>query len=121
MKLAAVLQTDRLGYERCEHRHPVIKHLGVVRPPRGAGRRTFDVLKEPENRDGPITVASGYNQTDGTLRMSGLSRDLLPAEGIKRQKRTTAHSGDCDRPFQPKMITDSGDRDHAVTRPTGSA
>src|SRR6202045_4403565 len=32
-----------------------------------------------------------------------------------------AHSGDCDRPFRPKVITDSGDRDHAVTRPIGSA
>jgi hypothetical protein len=32
-----------------------------------------------------------------------------------------AHSGDCDRPFQPKVITDSGDRDHAVARPIGSA
>jgi len=33
----------------------------------------------------------------------------------------TAHSGDCDRPFQPKVITDSGDRDHAVMRPEGPA
>ena len=32
-----------------------------------------------------------------------------------------AHSGDCDRPFQPKVITDSGDRDHAVMRPEGPA
>jgi len=32
-----------------------------------------------------------------------------------------AHSGDCDRPFRSKVITDSGDRDHAVTRPIGSA
>src|SRR5438309_8413537 len=30
-----------------------------------------------------------------------------------------ACSGDCDRPFRPKVITDSGDRDHAVTRPIG--
>ena len=33
----------------------------------------------------------------------------------------TAHSGDCDRPFQPKVITDSGDRDHVLTRPTEAA
>ena len=26
-----------------------------------------------------------------------------------------AHSGDCDQPFRPKVITDSGDRDHATT------
>jgi hypothetical protein len=32
-----------------------------------------------------------------------------------------AHSGDCDRPFQPKVITDSGDRDHVLTRPTEAA
>jgi hypothetical protein len=35
--------------------------------------------------------------------------------------RNSAHSGDCDRPFQPKVITDSGDRDHVLTRPTESA
>jgi hypothetical protein len=32
-----------------------------------------------------------------------------------------AHSGDCDRPFRPKVITDSGDHDHAVTRRTEPA
>jgi ATP-dependent exoDNAse (exonuclease V) alpha subunit len=32
----------------------------------------------------------------------------------------TAYSGDCDRRFQPKVITDFGDRDHVVTRPTES-
>jgi len=28
-----------------------------------------------------------------------------------------AHSGDCDQPFRPKVITDSGDRNHATTPP----
>jgi len=32
-----------------------------------------------------------------------------------------AHSGDCDHPFRPKVITDSGDRDHATTPPIVSA
>ena len=32
-----------------------------------------------------------------------------------------ACSGDCDRPFRPKVNTDSGDRDHPVMRPIGSA
>jgi hypothetical protein len=32
-----------------------------------------------------------------------------------------AHSGDCDRPFRPKVITDSGDHDHAVRPPRGPA
>src|SRR5437762_14010686 len=31
--------------------------------------------------------------------------------------RQTACSGDCDRRFRSKVITDSGDRDRAVTRP----
>jgi|SRR6516164_6016742 len=35
--------------------------------------------------------------------------------------RSGADSGDCDQPFRLKVITDSGDRDHAMTRPTGSA
>ena len=26
-----------------------------------------------------------------------------------------AYSGDCDQPFRPKVIIDSGDRDHATT------
>ena len=29
----------------------------------------------------------------------------------------SADSGDCDQPFRLKVITDSGDRDHAMTRP----
>ena len=33
----------------------------------------------------------------------------------------TADSGDCDQPFRPKVITDSGDRDHSMTPPTESA
>src|ERR1700758_5457846 len=32
--------------------------------------------------------------------------------GEDRSQRL-ACSGDCDRPFRPKVITDSGDRDHA--------
>jgi hypothetical protein len=40
---------------------------------------------------------------------------------VKQAARQPAHSGDCDRPFQPKVITDSGDRDHAVMRPEGPA
>ena len=40
---------------------------------------------------------------------------------IQRDTIQTACSGDCDQPFRPKVITDSGDRDHAVTRPIGSA
>jgi len=32
-----------------------------------------------------------------------------------------AHSGDCDRPFRPKVITGSGDHDHAVRPPRGPA
>ena len=43
---------------------------------------------------------------------------------VEREEVLDLHcacSGDCDRPFRPKVITDSGDRDHAVTRPIGSA
>jgi len=42
-------------------------------------------------------------------------------EELKALDVESAHSGDCDRPFQPKVITDSGDRDHVLTRPTESA
>jgi len=36
-------------------------------------------------------------------------------ERIIESGELTAHSGDCDQPFRPKVITDSGDRDHAST------
>jgi hypothetical protein len=45
----------------------------------------------------------------------------LDAAFLGRFAAVFAHSGDCDRPFQPKVITDSGDRDHAVMRPEGPA
>ena len=64
------------------------------------------------------------------------STELLPAAVLTRKavvyiRQSTqaqvqsnlesACSGDCDRPFQPKVITDSGGRDQAVARPTKSA
>src|SRR5271167_257525 len=42
---------------------------------------------------------------------------ILPSHSIHR----VAHSGDCDRPFRPKVITGSGDHDHAVRPPRGPA
>ena len=43
---------------------------------------------------------------------------LRPADqAIARSLRILrAHSGEDDQPFRPKVITDSGDRDHAVSR-----
>ena len=52
-------------------------------------------------------------ERDGFRRVEVIS-------GVAR-RRHCAHSGDCDRPFQPKVITDSGDRDHVLTRPTEAA
>jgi diadenosine tetraphosphate (Ap4A) HIT family hydrolase len=37
------------------------------------------------------------------------------------RKLDVAYSGDCDQPFRPKVITDSGDRDHATMPPIVSA
>ena len=60
------------------------------------------------------------------------STELLPAAVLTRKavvyiRQSTqaqvqsnlesACSGDCDQPFRLKVITDSGDRDHAMTRP----
>ena len=46
--------------------------------------------------------------------------DLIAA--LSRSDQTKgAHSGDCDRPFRPKVITYSGDHDHAIMRPKGPA
>src|SRR5271166_6419510 len=44
---------------------------------------------------------------------------LVNRKRVKRLMRLIAHSGDCDRPFRPKVITGTGDRDHAVCRPEG--
>ena len=64
----------------------------------------------------------------GTLASAGASRDGPGAKTATRSRTLVvsrgtngACSGDCDRPFRPKVITDSGDRDHAVMRPIGSA
>ena len=49
--------------------------------------------------------------------------DTQPTAGFKAIMREAAraHSGDCDRPFRPKVITGSGDHDHAVRPPRGPA
>jgi hypothetical protein len=46
---------------------------------------------------------------------------LKDSLSTKRGGDHVAYSGDRDRPYRSKVITDSGDRDHAVTRPIGSA
>ena len=53
--------------------------------------------------------------------LSNLYNDAYrPLLGKKHPNALGQHSGDCDRPFQLKVITHSGDRDQAVTRPIGS-
>ena len=63
-------------------------------------------------------------------RLGSAAPEWIPASVLLMELRerllwrlhdADACSGDCDRPFRPKVITDSGDRDHAVTRPIGSA
>ena len=54
---------------------------------------------------------------DAWLEAAAITEGAL----FRRIWRLPAHSGDCDRPFRPKVITDSGDRDHVLTRPTESA
>ena len=43
------------------------------------------------------------------------TRRLVRGISFKRVGQTGADSGDCDQPFRPKVITDSGDRDHVST------
>jgi hypothetical protein len=42
-----------------------------------------------------------------------LKRDAAPGSDGLTWRTYDAHSGEGDRPFRPKLITDSGDRDHA--------
>ena len=46
---------------------------------------------------------------------AALSSGCKPHPAIRSSRKQPEHadSGDCDRPFRPKVITDSGDRDHA--------
>jgi hypothetical protein len=37
----------------------------------------------------------------------------VPQAALAMDARRSAHSGEGDRPFRPKLITDSGNRDHA--------
>jgi uncharacterized membrane protein HdeD (DUF308 family) len=73
---------------------------------RGAAALLFaiTILSLPPHAVAPLALLfTAYVAADGALAI------------------LVAHSGDCDRPFQPKVITDSGDRDHVLTRPTESA
>src|SRR5205814_10247953 len=56
-------------------------------------------------------VGGGWNQDEVE------DHGTVYATRFKRVRESIACSGDCDRPFRPKVITDSGDRDHAAMRP----
>src|SRR5580704_4098200 len=66
-----------------------------------------------------------WREMDSNFRYRGrrpASGRSLRAQRVETDAaKGSAHSGDCDRPFQPKVITDSGDRDHVLTRPTEAA
>src|SRR5438067_741782 len=101
----------------------------VMAEPRGTGM----ALCAGTLRVGAKNGKKEANQKAPDRRQPAL---LLPLTGArKRNQRPSADpavisalsqtdgacSGDCDRPFRPKVITDSGDRDHAAMRPIGSA
>jgi hypothetical protein len=65
-------------------------------------------------------MSASENWTITMIELPGVIESGMPGRNGQR-KPGTAHSGDCDRPFQPKVITDSGDRDHVLTRPTEAA
>ncbi|MEA2212404.1 MAG: hypothetical protein QOF83_2352, partial [Solirubrobacteraceae bacterium] len=48
-----------------------------------------------------------------TLRPCRVHYADRPRRSSPKGSPSVADSGDCDRPFRPKVITDSGDRDHA--------
>jgi hypothetical protein len=72
----------------------------------------------PDHRQGSIPIgrhprsAASFNQASVQSRAPAALHRLCPDAG---SRRTLNHSGDCDQPFRPKVITDSGDRDHAIT------
>src|SRR5438045_379599 len=55
-----------------------------------------------------LAIAGIKRATASLARDYGEGREPMPKPGD-----LVACSGDCDRPFRPKVITDSGDRDHA--------
>ena len=61
-----------------------------------------------------------FDNIDHTLLLRAVRKHVAYKWALLCIERC-AHSGDCDRPFQPKVITDSGDRDHVLTRPSESA
>src|SRR5215467_12272691 len=69
----------------------------------------------------------GSPRRSRTAKASRISRPAVKSRcasewgGWGRLSDDGADSGDCDQPFRLKVITDSGDRDHAMTRPTGPA
>jgi hypothetical protein len=73
--------------------------------------------RERDCRDAPHEYHRGDRERD----CRDAPHEYHRAQFVDRSSFPNADSGDRDQPFRPKVITDSGDRDHAVTRPTGSA
>src|SRR6201996_5082732 len=92
---------------------------GVVRLwpyPCANGAHTIEALRRlrAEWPDGPLIVlwdGAPYHRAAGVRdAAAALGIEIIPLPGY------SAHSGEDDQPFRPKVITDSGDRDHAVSR-----
>ena len=88
-------------------------------PDRSSLERCFEPASplRPDHRHGSIPIgrdprsAASFNQASVQSRVPVLPCPLCPDAG---SRRTLNH-------FQPKVITDSGDHDHAVTRRTEPA
>jgi len=85
-------------------------------PHRGSPARRLEpaLALRSEHRQHSIPIghdprsAASFNQASVQSRRPAALRRPCPDAG---SRRTLNHSGDCDRPFRPKVITDSGDRD----------
>ena len=76
---------------------------------------------EPELREGLDEIERAAAHEIPPLVTAADLLGVLHAHTTASDGADSAHSGDRDQPFRPKVITDSGDRDHATTPPIMSA
>jgi hypothetical protein len=75
--------------------------------------RNASIMNALASADAPAGI--GTMRSNHTSAYAPERRLTLHWPSVNALSNCIAHSGDCDRPFQPKVITDSGDRDHVLT------
>src|SRR5215469_9954006 len=101
--------------------HSMIGSNGYCASSRCSYASRYQSLRFQKVLSQPLSVARSFldiAETRGrhTTGITTPSSTTMSFIAIKSDARLIgAYSGDCDQPFRPKVIIDSGDRDHTTT------